>query len=244
MDSKEGDERKFLVAFNEFLGQIFFMYIVLVGSVSGSDTWGISGPLALFVMINIFGGVSGGHFNPAVSLGIYTRSGEYGKNLGFLLMYLIAQCSGAIVGMFLAWLALRVQVEGEWTIVLKAPTLLPNKFTLGTYTFDDKALADACVAGLDSALIDDTTMSMSDAFKCGLAPIEKNEVWEVTYMNMLGTFVFVLFILYVTGKKTAVPDLGTWGLPGICLNLWALCKVDWYSVASFNPALAIGASIF
>ena len=74
MDSKEGDERKFLVAFNEFLGQIFFMYIVLVGGVTGSDSWGISGPLALFVMINIFGGVSGGHFNPAVSLGIYTRS--------------------------------------------------------------------------------------------------------------------------------------------------------------------------
>ena len=114
MDSEKGDSRKLSVAFNEFMGQIFFQYIVLVGGVTGSDSWGISGPLALFVMINIFGGVSGGHFNPAVSLGIYTRSQEYGKNIGFLLLYLIAQFGGAIVGMFLAWLALRVQVEGEW----------------------------------------------------------------------------------------------------------------------------------
>ena len=85
---------------------------------------------------------------------------------------------------------------------------------------------------------------MLDAFRCGLTDIEKNEVWETTYMNIMGAFVFVLFILFVTGKKTAVPDLTKWGLPGICLNLWALCKVTWYSPGSMNPALAVGCSIF
>lgn len=90
MDNEKGHERKFLVAFNEFLGQVFFMYIVLVGSVTGSDAWGISGPLALWVMINIFGGVSGGHFNPAVTLGVYVREAQWAHNLGFMLMYLIA----------------------------------------------------------------------------------------------------------------------------------------------------------
>ena len=63
-------------------------------------------------------------------------------------------------------------------------------------------------------------------------------------MEILPTFVFVLFILYVTGKKTAAPDLGTFGVFGICLNLWAITNVDWYTSCSVNPALAIGASIF
>jgi len=108
MDNERGHSRKFLVAANEFMGQVFFMYIVLVGSVTGSDAWGISGPLALFVMINIFGGISGGHFNPCVTLGVYVREAEWGRNLPFMLMYLMAQFSGAIVGMFLGTLALRM----------------------------------------------------------------------------------------------------------------------------------------
>jgi len=63
-------------------------------------------------------------------------------------------------------------------------------------------------------------------------------------MEILGTFMFVLFILFVTGKKTQVPDLVVWGIPGICLNLWALCNVVNYTAPSFNPALAVGQSIF
>jgi len=62
-------------------------------------------------------------------------------------------------------------------------------------------------------------------------------------METWGTFIFCLFILYVTGKKTKVPDLVTWGIPAICLLLWALIQVDAYSTASFNPALAIGQTI-
>ena len=112
------------------------MYIVLVGGVTGSDTWGISGPLALFVMINIFGGVSGGHFNPCVTLAIYVREADWIRNLPFMLMYLLAQFGGAIVGMMLAWVSTRLQIEGEWTVPLKAPVLLPSKFTAGTHTFD------------------------------------------------------------------------------------------------------------
>lgn len=58
------------------------------------------------------------------------------------------------------------------------------------------------------------------------------------------TFVFVLFILHVTGKHTAGPDLGVWGVPAICLVLWGLCSVDWFTAASFNPALATGSTVF
>ena len=83
METAKGSERKLLVCFNEFMGQIFFMYIVLVGAVTGSNTYGISPALALFVVINIFGGISGGHFNPVVTLAVYTREQKYAENLVF-----------------------------------------------------------------------------------------------------------------------------------------------------------------
>lgn len=82
------------------------------------------------------------------------------------------------------------------------------------------------------------------AFKNGSYDFEMNEIWETTYMEIMGAFVFVLFILFVTGKKTQVPDLGTWGIPGICLNLWAITCVDFYTGASINPALAFATSVF
>ena len=221
MDSERGHGRKMLVAFNEFLGVTFFMYIVVVGGVTGSDIWGISGPLALFVMINIFGGISGGHFNPCVTLAIYVREAKFAENLVFCLMYIIAQISGALVGMMLATLAVQMKVNGEMKVPLQAPLLLPSKFTA-----------------------DPNNPNQLDEFKNGTLVIEKDEIFEVTYMEVLPAFVFTLFILFVTGKKTQVPDLGTFGIFGICLNLWALTNVDWYTSCSVNPALAIGGSVF
>ena len=74
------------------------------------------------------------------------------------------------------------------------------------------------------------------------ADFEEN--WTTFSMEVICTFVFVLLILHVTGKKTMGPDLGVWGVPAICLNLWALCNVDWFTAASFNPALAVGSTVF
>jgi aquaporin Z len=37
-------------------------------------------------MINLFGGISGGHFNPSVTTGVLVRERNFGKNLGFYLM--------------------------------------------------------------------------------------------------------------------------------------------------------------
>uniref|UniRef100_A0A7S3I0K4 Aquaporin n=2 Tax=Choreotrichia TaxID=141411 RepID=A0A7S3I0K4_9SPIT len=225
MDSERGHSRKLLVAGYEFLGQIFFMYIATVSGVSGSDTWGIAGPLGLFVVVNIFGGISGGHFNPAVTLGVYVREAKFAENLVFMLMYIVAQVCGAIVGCLLATLTSRIRYQGEFKVPLAAPLLLPSKFTKG---YDEEG----------------NEISLLPALMDGSAEFEKNEIWEVVYMEIMPTFVFVLFILYVTGKKTQASDLGTFGVFGICLNLWALCNVDWYTGASMNPALAVGQSIF
>ena len=117
METARGHERKGLVCLYEFLGQIFFMYAVLVSGGSGSDTWGIAGPLALFAIVSIFGSVSGGHFNPAVTLGVFVREGHYAENFLFMVVIIASQVTGALVGMMLAYMVLRVQVGNEYQIL-------------------------------------------------------------------------------------------------------------------------------
>jgi len=216
METAKGHDRKMTVCLYEFLGQIFFMYAVLVSGGSGSDTWGITGPLALFAIVNIFGGISGGHFNPAVTLGVYVREAKWAHNFIFLVMIIASQIAGAMVGMLLAYLVLRVQKDGEYDVLPgNVPLLLPAALT--------KPIIDAAADG-------------------GSIILEEN--FTTFYMEVICTFVFVLFILHVTGKNTGVPDMGVYGVPAICLVLWALCSVDYFTGASFNPALAIGSTVF
>lgn len=84
------------------------------------------------------------------------------------------------------------------------------------------------------------TRDAIDAAAAGGPPLDlSQEYWSTGYMEMVVTFIFVLYILHVTGKHTQGPDLGVWGVPSICLVLWALCNVDSFTFASLNPALAI-----
>ena len=211
METERGHDRKFLVCLFEFLGQIFFMYAATVSGASGSDTWGIAGPLALFAIINIFGSVSGGHFNPAVTLGVFVREARWVENFIFCILIIASQISGALVGMLLSYVVLRVQENGEWVLKPEqVPLMVPSTIT----------------------------REMIKNANDGTGSIDYGEYWTTFYMEVICTFIFVLFILHVTGKRTMGPDLGVYGVPAICLVLWALCNVDSFTGASFNPALA------
>lgn len=75
---------KFLV---EFLGTLFFLYVVLA---TGNP---LAIGLALTVAIMAGGKVSGGHFNPAVSVMMAAKGKLSTKNL---LPYVLAQVAGGL----------------------------------------------------------------------------------------------------------------------------------------------------
>ncbi|KAM4632356.1 aquaporin-8 [Discoglossus pictus] len=88
----------------ELLGTALFVFVGCVSVIEDGGNTGRLGPalahgLALGLTIAILGGISGGHFNPAVSLGACIIGG---LNLFLLLPYWIAQLCGGMIGAILA----------------------------------------------------------------------------------------------------------------------------------------------
>lgn len=65
METKLGHNRMMIVSVYEAIGTALFTYCILVSNANAA-----AAALGLFSMIVIFGDVTGGHFNPAVTLGV------------------------------------------------------------------------------------------------------------------------------------------------------------------------------
>lgn len=86
----------------EFLGA-FFLVLTVGMTVYGANNPGDLAPLAigsvLAVMVYAGGHISGGHYNPAISLAVYLRGKLSAQDLG---LYWIAQLLGGVVAAFAA----------------------------------------------------------------------------------------------------------------------------------------------
>lgn len=94
----------------EFLGSMFLLATVVGSGIMGVNlSQGNNGVALLanaaatagilYVLISIFGPLSGAHFNPAVSLAMRMRGDLNNRELSF---YLVAQIFGAVLGVLLA----------------------------------------------------------------------------------------------------------------------------------------------
>jgi aquaporin Z len=90
------DASKFLV---ELLGTFFFVSVILnTLTLTDSTTGPISVAVALLAAIYFGGKISGGHFNPAVSLSMYFKKVI---SLNIFMGYVIFQIIGAILAVIL-----------------------------------------------------------------------------------------------------------------------------------------------
>lgn len=82
----------------EFLGTALFIFGILQTSLP------LSIPFSLLASVVIWGDITGGHFNPAVTIAVYTSLGEYGKNFLFMVLIIVAQFLGGILAIGLSYL--------------------------------------------------------------------------------------------------------------------------------------------
>ena len=110
MEVEGGHENKTWVLAYEFIGTA-----LLAASINYKSAFGGSGvknpenkmmsayapPITLFTIIMMFGAVSGGHFNPAVSTAVFVWHPEKAKNIRLLPLLMITQIIGAFIGCLL-----------------------------------------------------------------------------------------------------------------------------------------------
>ncbi|HEX7025060.1 MAG TPA: aquaporin [Gemmatimonadales bacterium] len=88
----------------EFIGTFFFILVISLVVTPGGQAWA---PLAigatLMVVVYMGGHVSGGHYNPAVSLAVYLRGKLEARDV---LPYMVAQILGATAAAYISFLLL------------------------------------------------------------------------------------------------------------------------------------------
>jgi aquaporin Z len=103
----------------EFLGTLFFVMTIGLAVASGSPLTPLAIGAALMVVVYMGAPVSGGHYNPAVTLALFLRNK---MNRADLLPYWVAQILGAMAGAFLS----RMFLDRTFTI---APAATANSGT-------------------------------------------------------------------------------------------------------------------
>ena len=101
METKNAD-KKIGVFVYEMLGTSMIMYAFMVNR--GLFNYGAK--FVTFAMMVIAWNVSGGHFNPAISLGVYVSEKKWGGNALTLLLMMAGQFAGAFLGILWGYLAL------------------------------------------------------------------------------------------------------------------------------------------
>ena len=91
MEVKGGSNKKFQVLLYEMLGTANLLYAINVSAHGGHQPYAVG--LTIAANIFIFGEVSGGHFNPAVTIMMYANNSITLKDTFF---YIISQLLGAL----------------------------------------------------------------------------------------------------------------------------------------------------
>ena len=103
VESAKADAKNNFAAFMyEMLGTMFIMYAMMV-------TRGIyiGAPIVVtFAMMCLAWNVSGGQFNPAITLSAFVSQGDYVKNLIPTLFIIVGQFIGSMLGVFVGFLAI------------------------------------------------------------------------------------------------------------------------------------------
>ena len=145
MEVEGGKENKKYVLLYECIGTANLLYAINLSQAQGLTPFAVG--LTIFSNICIFGEVSGGHFNPAVTLGVLIAEGteNLGSNIGFAIQIIMAQIVGACIGCLSVYLATYTEiVHHKHEILPKIAILAPN----GKFRYEETEKNDLLHGGL------------------------------------------------------------------------------------------------
>jgi len=170
MEVPGGKRNKLVVLLYELLGTCSLIYSVNMSAnfQGGGNFQAIAVGLMLTCNIMFLGGISGGHFNPAVTLAVLIKEGrrKLTENLVFACMIWAAEVCGAILGVFCVFMTNRTKFNDETKSIYPGIALL--------------------CPGVSS-------LNQEDGFKCSGAGFYA----QIFFVEVLATFIFISVILSV-----------------------------------------------
>lgn len=103
MEVPNGERHMMAVLVVEFVASAIYV----LGWLLKPAGWGQ--PFLLATLICIFGAISGGHFNPSVTIGVYIERKKFKANFCYMILIIVAQLLGTAVALMIAFL-LRVSL--------------------------------------------------------------------------------------------------------------------------------------
>jgi aquaporin Z len=104
MEIYAAQKHKPVVFFYEFMGTGFLLYAINMSVNYPFGQFGVA--FMVFAMILIGGPITGAHYNPAITLGVYISNKNWAEDISMLVVMMSAQFSGAFAGCLLANLSL------------------------------------------------------------------------------------------------------------------------------------------
>lgn len=139
MEVPGGPENKLLVCLYEFLGTA--LLLIGINLTQGSNI-GIG--LILVSALSLYDRVSGGHFNPALTIGVFIKEGKV-ANLLLFAMIIVSQILGATLGVFVAYGCQYLNKDSN-TLVPGIAVLCPNQLlSKDLCTLTDGKAAISCL---------------------------------------------------------------------------------------------------
>lgn len=171
MEVNFGKKHKGLVLIYEAMGTGILIFSV--NMTNGNVLQPLLICFGLMASINILGPVSGGHFNPAVTMSIlmgYLGTPEFVQNAIFAVMIAAAQTGGAFLGCFMVYLC---TVKDTTAMTIRPPpvSLCPQSMTPITINQD----YDICDGS--------------------------NQYWNMFLVEVIGTFIFTSSVLSIVYAK-------------------------------------------